>query len=75
MGAIFKADLRSDVTHLVVGNVNTPKYQYAAQNRLDLKIMDVNWVKDAFNKWIQGEDVNLDKVHLKTQLRLLVDTH
>ena len=27
MGAISKADLRSDVTHMVVGNVNTPKYQ------------------------------------------------
>lgn len=26
MGAVFKADLRSDVTHMVVGNVNTPKY-------------------------------------------------
>lgn len=27
MGAAFKADLRSDVTHLIVGNVNTPKYE------------------------------------------------
>lgn len=27
MGATFKADLRSDVTHLIVGNVNTPKYE------------------------------------------------
>ena len=27
MGAVFKADLRSDVTHMVVGNVSTPKYQ------------------------------------------------
>ena len=27
MGAVFKADLRSDVTHLIVGNVDTPKYQ------------------------------------------------
>jgi DNA replication regulator DPB11 len=62
MGAIFKADLRSDVTHLVVGNVNTPKYQYAAQNRFDLKIMDLNWVKDAFEKWVEGEDVNFDAV-------------
>jgi DNA replication regulator DPB11 len=33
MGAVFKADLRSDVTHLVVGNVNTPKYQVRAQSR------------------------------------------
>ena len=27
MGAVFKPDLRSDVTHMVVGNVSTPKYQ------------------------------------------------
>jgi len=26
MGAVYKPDLRSDVTHMVVGNVNTPKY-------------------------------------------------
>jgi len=27
MGAVFKPDLRSDVTHMVVGSVLTPKYQ------------------------------------------------
>jgi DNA replication regulator DPB11 len=74
MGAVFKADLRSDVTHMVVGSVTTPKYQvfcrhrvcltfkFAAQNRFDLKIMDLNWIKDAYEKWIQGEDVDLPEV-------------
>jgi DNA replication regulator DPB11 len=76
MGAVFKADLRSDVTHMIVGDVNTPKYQvvarlhrphslnsqYAAQNRFDLKIMDLNWINEAYEKWIQGEDVNLEEV-------------
>lgn len=33
MGAVFKADLRSDVTHLAVGNVNTPKYQVRARSK------------------------------------------
>jgi hypothetical protein len=75
MGAIFKPDLRSDVTHLIVGNVNTPKYlvlsvvvasdvQYASQNRFDLKIMDVSWVNAAYDKWIQGEDVDFEEVCL-----------
>jgi hypothetical protein len=27
MGAIYKADLRSDVSHMIVGDTNTPKYQ------------------------------------------------
>lgn len=76
MGAVFKADLRSDVTHMVVGNVNTPKYmvrsislfpcwlirQFAAQNRFDLKIMDLKWIEEAYQKWIQGEDIDFEEV-------------
>ena len=41
--------------------------QFAAQRRFDLKIMDMNWVTQAYDKWIQGEDVNFEQsveIHL-----------
>jgi hypothetical protein len=37
MGAVYKADLRSDVTHMIVGNVETPKYQVC-------NISEIQWL-------------------------------
>jgi hypothetical protein len=36
--------------------------QFAARNRFDLKIMDLKWIEAAYEKWIQGEDVNFEEV-------------
>jgi len=36
--------------------------KYVARNRFDLKIMDLNWIKEAHEKWIHGEDIDFEEV-------------
>ena len=59
MGAIHRQDLTSDVTHLIVGDINTPKYKYVAKNRLDVRAVDVAWVAVMHENWIAGEDIKV----------------
>lgn len=57
MGAKTSLDLRSNVTHLIVGAINTPKYKYAAKNRLDLKLLLPGWIDEMHDAWINGTDI------------------
>lgn len=59
MGARTKLDLCSDVTHLIVGEINTAKYKYAAKNRADLKLMQQSWIGDMHAAWLEGRDINV----------------
>jgi DNA replication regulator DPB11 len=59
MGAEHKLDLTSDVTHLIVGDSNTPKYKYVAREREDIKVLPLQWVEAVRQAWMQGDDVNL----------------
>lgn len=68
MGALIKLDLTSDVTHLVVGNVNSAKYRYVAKSRDDVKVLDPGWLKALRNVWMEGGDV--DVAALEEQYRL-----
>ena len=59
MGALHKYDLTSDVTHLIIGETNTPKYKYVARERSDVKILRVDWVEAVRAAWMLGGDVDL----------------
>lgn len=59
MGALHRHDLTSDVTHLIVGDPNTPKYKYVAKHRSDVKVVVAAWVDEIHEKWIAGEDVKV----------------
>lgn len=59
MGAVHKLDLTSDVTHLIVGNVDTPKYKYVAKERPDVKVVLAEWVDAVRDSWMQGGDTNV----------------
>lgn len=59
MGAVHRQDLTSDVTHLIVGGLDTPKYKYVAKNRIDVKVVDEEWVAAMHEKWITGEDIKI----------------
>ncbi|KAI5811023.1 BRCT domain-containing protein [Peziza echinospora] len=66
MGATHRTDLTSDVTHLIVGDLDTPKYKYVAKNRLDVKVVNASWVDAMHEKWIAGEDIKVweyEKTH------------
>jgi DNA replication regulator DPB11 len=60
MGAIHKLDLTSDVTHLIVGNWDTPKYKYVAKERPDVRIIKPEWIEALREDWMNGDDVNVE---------------
>jgi DNA replication regulator DPB11 len=62
MGACNKLDLTSDVTHLVVGDVDTPKYKYVAKERPDVKVMRPEWVDAVRDIWMEGGEIDLKEL-------------
>lgn len=68
MGAEHKLDLTSDVTHLIVGETQTPKYKYVAREREDVKCLREEWIPAVRETWMQGGDVPLQL--LEDQYRL-----
>jgi len=68
MGATIKLDLTSDVTHLIVGNINSAKYRYVAKAREDVKVLAPEWLEVLRTVWMEGEDV--DVAALEREYRL-----
>ncbi|TLD29605.1 putative vacuolar protein sorting-associated protein 16 [Venturia nashicola] len=70
MGADHKYDLTSDVTHLVVGNIDTQKYGYVAKERPDVKIVLPEFIEAVRVQWMQGGETNVAELekeyHVKT---------
>jgi hypothetical protein len=60
MGAIHKLDLTSDVTHLIVGSITTPKYRYVAKDRPDIKVLQPSWIEAVREAWMEGGDVHVE---------------
>ena len=54
MGAAHKYDLTSDVTHLIVGETDTPKYRFVAKERPDVKVLRPAWVEAVRESWLEG---------------------
>ena len=59
MGAVHKLDLTSDVTHLIVGDSDTPKYKFVAREREDVKCLLPSWIEAVRLSWMEGEDINV----------------
>jgi DNA replication regulator DPB11 len=74
MGAVHRADLTGDVTHLVVGKHDTPKYQYVARERPDVQPMTTQWIEAVRELWINDKEINvpaLEKEHTLPTLATL----
>lgn len=71
MGAEHKLDLTSDVTHLLVGDTNTPKYKYVAREREDVKVLKPEWVQAVRECWMNDEDLNLNALEAEFTLPTL----
>lgn len=54
MGAVHKYDLTSDVTHLIVGDTDTPKYKFVAKERPDVKVLLPTWIEAVRASWLEG---------------------
>lgn len=62
MGAIHRYDLTLDVTHLIVGDYNTPKYRYVAKERPDVRPMTSKWIEAIRELWINDEEINMESL-------------
>ena len=59
MGAIHRLDLTTDVTHLIVGQADTPKYKHVAKERPDVVILKPEWIQAMRDAWTSGEDFDV----------------
>jgi DNA replication regulator DPB11 len=60
MGAIHRYDLTMDVTHLVVGRYDTPKYRYVAKERPDIRPMKIEWIAAVRELWIGDKEIDIE---------------
>ena len=65
---MHKVDLTSDVTHLIVGDIDTPKYKYVAKEREDVTVLTVAWVDAVRQLWMEGGEIDVRA--LETEHRL-----
>jgi DNA replication regulator DPB11 len=68
MGAEHQLDLTSDVTHLLVGDINTPKYKYVAKEREDVKVLNPDWVEAVRESWMEGGDTDVEALEREYKL-------
>jgi len=68
MGAVHKYDLTPDVTHLVVGDYNTPKYRFVARERPDVEPMTVGWIEAIRELWINDQEIDFNALQQEHKL-------
>lgn len=71
LGGIHKYDLTPDVTHLIVGDYDTPKYRHVARERLDIKAMDALWIEELADIWKFDEELDFPGLEAKHRLKPL----
>ncbi|KAF5024730.1 hypothetical protein F66182_3162 [Fusarium sp. NRRL 66182] len=71
LGGIHKYDLTPDVTHLIVGDYDTPKYRHVARERPDIKAMDAAWVEALSDLWKNDDEIDYRQLETKYQLKPL----
>ncbi|KAL7920693.1 BRCT domain-containing protein [Trichoderma austrokoningii] len=71
LGGVHKYDLMQDVTHLVVGGYNTPKYRHVARERADVKAMDAGWIIAVSELWKKDEEIDFAALEESYQLKPL----
>ena len=62
MGAVHRYDLTLDVTHLIVGDYNTPKYRYVARERPDVRPMTTKWIEAIRELWINDDEIDMESL-------------
>ncbi|KAJ0163200.1 S-M checkpoint control protein rad4 [Colletotrichum tanaceti] len=71
LGGIHKYDLTPDVTHLVVGDYDTPKYRHVAKERNDVKTMDARWIDVVGDLWMEDTEIDFAALEREWQLKPL----
>ncbi|ESZ96402.1 hypothetical protein SBOR_3234 [Sclerotinia borealis F-4128] len=60
MGASIRADLTVEVTHLIVGHWDSPKYHYVAKSRPDVRPMTMDWIVSVRDLWVKDHDIDME---------------
>lgn len=68
MGAIHRYDLTLDVTHLIVGTYDTPKYRYVAKERPDVTPMTIEWIEAMRELWMNDQEINMEALEKEHKL-------
>ncbi|KAJ2905906.1 S-M checkpoint control protein rad4 [Zalerion maritima] len=68
LGGCHKYDLTPDITHLVVGDYDTPKYRHVARERPDVTPIAAGWIQVVMDLW--KEDLEIDFTALEDTWRL-----
>ncbi|KAG5929526.1 hypothetical protein E4U42_005553 [Claviceps africana] len=71
LGGRHKYDLTPDVTHLIVGDYDTPKYRHVARERPDIKAMDAAWIEEMAHLWKNDDEIDFTALEKKHQLKAL----
>ncbi|KFG82500.1 BRCT domain-containing protein [Metarhizium anisopliae] len=71
LGGIHKYDLTPDVTHLIVGDYDTPKYRHVARERPDIKAMDAMWIEAVTELWKRDEEIDFMALEREHRLKAL----
>ncbi|KAG8424120.1 protein kinase activating protein dpb11 [Metarhizium acridum] len=71
LGGIHKYDLTPDVTHLIVGDYDTPKYRHVARERPDIKAMDAMWIEAVTELWKKDEEIDFMALENEHRLKAL----
>ncbi|KAI0166207.1 hypothetical protein GGR57DRAFT_445856 [Xylariaceae sp. FL1272] len=69
LGGVHKYDLTPDVTHLLVGDYNTPKYRHVAKERPDIKPMAAGWVDAVRQLWVEDQEIDMAALETAWMLR------
>lgn len=75
MGATCRLDLTSDITHLIVGQIDTPKYKHVAKERPDIYVLKLEWVEAARQSWMEGGDPDIHALALEYRLPTFFGLH
>ncbi|EWG49442.1 hypothetical protein FVEG_08970 [Fusarium verticillioides 7600] len=71
LGGVHKYDLTPDVSHLIVGDYDTPKYRHVARERPDIRAMDAAWIEELSEIWKNDEEIDYRQLENKHQLKPL----
>ncbi|KAI5457615.1 BRCT domain-containing protein [Mariannaea sp. PMI_226] len=71
LGGLHKYDLTPDVTHLIVGDYDTPKYRHVARERPDIKAMDAAWIEALSELWKNDDEIDFATLESEHQLKAL----
>ncbi|CAD0025743.1 unnamed protein product [Aureobasidium pullulans] len=75
MGAVHRLDLTADVTHLIVGNIDTPKCKHTAKERPDIHVLKPEWINAIRKAYMEDQDIDVDALAQEYRLPVFYNLH